>query len=201
MNVRTYQVAYCASILAIILCTNKKVLLWKVKTLVLGLIVIAVFLGVNSKLNIIDIREVSSGNDGEKNIQSISSGRSKFWKDYYIYIKNQQPFLIIYGNGLGSTLEIMQGIGFNIGAHNDFLQIMGEYGVVGLVSYLILLAYITCNILKKKNYEYGLAIIIAWIISAFVNGSIYYTFSMILVIFSLCSELENDCLEKSEVKL
>ena len=82
----------------------------------------------------------------------------------------------IIGNGLGGSHYAMKKIGFNHTAHNDYLTILIETGVIGLVGYCIFLFYLflisfrqyrlNADILNQK-----ISILALTVLSAFCVGS------------------------------
>lgn len=187
LNVRTYLISYLISLILYFMFTNKSIDVKKLKYLLYTACIVIIFLIVNNKLNLIDIRELNSGGDGKTTLQSITSGRSVFWYRYYEYVKQQDYIYKLFGRGIGSTKYIMQDLGMKIGTHNDFLQVFGEYGILGLSMFLIFIGSVTFKFIAIKKNRLALSIIGSWIIAAFINGSMYYTFSMMLVIMVLYS--------------
>lgn len=192
-NVRTYIIAYILGVVTIFICTNKKRISWKVYSISISIISIIIFVMLNNKFNIIEVRDFNIGADGESSLRSITSGRSVFWQQYYNYIMGQDFMVIIFGRGIGGTTNIMRELGYHIGTHNDILQILGEYGIIGIVSLITCIFITIIKSINKKNYELKISLLVVWITAMILNGTIYYTFSMIilLLVFNMESEDTN----------
>lgn len=59
------------------------------------------------------------------NIENLTSGRSEIWKSYIDILKNN-ILLLIFGNGYSGV-----GHNLNMAAHNTFIQIVYEFGILG----------------------------------------------------------------------
>lgn len=68
---------------------------------------------------------------------AFTSGRSIFWTyDMLTMIKNN-PIHILFGNGVNYLFKINNAhLGNPLWAHNDFIQIFSDYGLLGLLIYL-----------------------------------------------------------------
>lgn len=70
------------------------------------------------------------------------SGRSDIWADVIRMILNSNPFQLIFGHGYGAVTTHSSG---KMVAHNDFLELMYDYGLIVSIIYISLHA----NIIKK----------------------------------------------------
>ena len=106
----------------------------------------------------------------------LTSGRSVFWVKMLTAFSNQNLFHKLLGNGHNFT--ILTGGHW---AHNDYIEILCTYGVVGLICYLKAVFNVFNRILHKANVT-----VIAWVISIFIWAfnaffNMFYTY--------LCAEL------------
>lgn len=124
----------------------------------------------------------SSSND----INSMSSGRTKFWNVIFTSGFERSDIEFFFGNGLGSTLSIMQKkMSWSIGAHNDYLQLFFEFGVVGFFLFFFIYFIFLRKIIKRENFHLIVPLISAHFITSFVDGSIFYTYSLLILSFTI----------------
>lgn len=106
----------------------------------------------------------------------LTSGRSVFWVKMLTAFSNQNLFHKLLGNGHNFTI-----LAGGHWAHNDYIEILCTYGIVGLMCYLKSVYDIFKKILHDANVKiivWGIAIFI-WMFNAFFN--MFYTY--------LCAEL------------
>lgn len=66
-------------------------------------------------------------------IEGNSSGRDSIWREYISFYFNQSnPLRMIFGNGAQGNLHY-----FGISAHNDWLDILVEMGIIGFIVYFL----------------------------------------------------------------
>ena len=108
----------------------------------------------------------------------ITSGRTVLWaKALSLFIDS--PFL---GSGWGAYVTKFDG-GFAGAAHNSFLQLLGELGVIGFVcffSYHIMCLHFFLRLFFRRNFNPGVRAISAcffgyWYVSCFFEGLFYDT--------------------------
>ena len=86
-----------------------------------------------------------------ENTQEIGLGNraiaySSLWNHWYT---DTNLFTLIFGNGSAASVEVWGNF-----AHNDWLEILIDYGLVGVIVYLIL--FITFyNYIRKSNFEFS----------------------------------------------
>mgnify|MGYP004568271509 FL=1 len=124
---------------------------------------------------------------------TVTSGRTIFWKwdiDAFMQLPIYKRFI---GNGYNFPYDVTYNNGFKRGiwAHNDFLNIIMNYGYIGLVTYL----YPFCKFIKVYKKEYSINNIyvcifcIAIFINSFFNMSYTYicaTVSYPIYMVSMC---------------
>lgn len=106
----------------------------------------------------------------------LTSGRSVFWVKMLTAFSKQNLFHKLLGNGHNFTMQTG-----GHWAHNDYIEILCTYGIVGLMFYLKSVYNIFKKILYKTN-----ATVIVWVISIFIWAfnaffNMFYTY--------LCAEL------------
>ena len=103
----------------------------------------------------------------------------------------RSPSRMIWGSGVNSTYEILYGAGFANGvAHNTFLQVFNDQGMIGLLLFLILIA--ACfgrNAVRQPLYACALTAIMA-----FAMSLTFYTFKPYLNIMMMCAMTFEDTL-------
>ena len=110
-------------------------------------------------------------------LAAFTSGRSTFWTyDILTMIKNN-PIRILFGNGVNYLFKINYAhFGNPLWAHNDFIQIFSDYGLLGLLVYLGMF-----RTLFKKTFDdikitkMAMMMLVAiWAFNAFFN--MFYTY-------------------------
>jgi len=116
-------------------------------------------------------------------LQNLSSGRTEIWGFYFNYIAEEFT-LINYLFGTGS-LE-MQGK-YPLNAHNDFINIIINFGVFGLIT----LGFIYYEIYKRLDPKYRNYIAFYFIFVFLANGVMFHQ-SNIFFLFYLRSNFNNN---------
>ena len=110
-------------------------------------------------------------------LAAFTSGRSIFWTyDIKTMIQNN-PMRILFGNGVNYLFNINYAyFGNPLWAHNDFIQIFSDYGMLGLIVYLGMF-----RVLFKKTFKNikisklaMLMLVTIWVFNAFFN--MFYTY-------------------------
>lgn len=93
------------------------------------------------------------------------SGRSDMWNRLLRSFWSCDFFNIAFGNGYGSAHAFL---GTNV--HNDFLQIMYDYGLFALLLYALFYfrMFLEANKMKKRRYPYSTHFLISIIASLFI---------------------------------
>lgn len=110
-------------------------------------------------------------------LEAFTSGRSTFWAYDINAIFQNTPFKIIFGNGVNWLFNLNRERFHNpLWAHNDFIQILSDYGVLGLTIYLWSIKRIMTHFFRKKRVSriLILTLIIMWAFNAFFN--MFYTY-------------------------
>ena len=120
----------------------------------------------------------------EKIDRDNGSGRLDVWEHTASMISNQDVGKLMFGNGYGTVLRDSQ---LQLSAHNDFLEVTYDYGLIGLILYVCafisLGIYIIKMILERSPYAPPLALlfIIYFILSMISHIIIYYWANLIML--------------------
>ena len=114
----------------------------------------------------------------ELNIDHASSGRFTIWEHNINLFINQDIFKKICGWGLIKYEHVIGKKNFPASSHNDFLQLLMEVGIVGLVLYMSIIFFLIYDVLRIKNNNglknvYLSAIITFLFISMVTNGWVF----------------------------
>ena len=111
------------------------------------------------------------------------SGRFEIWQFLTDYTM-QRPERLIRGSGIFSTYSIMYSAGFSNGvAHNAYIQILNDEGIIGLLLFLAVIALcIARNYNKDPVYMAGMAALLAFSMSL-----TFYVFKPYLNIMMMCA--------------
>ena len=83
------------------------------------------------------------------------SGRLRIWENTYNYFKASSIVTKIFGHGFETVLALTPFPGLSPhSAHNDFIEVLFDYGIVGLITYLYIVIYIIYNTYKLRDKEF-----------------------------------------------
>ena len=148
---RTYLVVLLCAWL-VFLYINMKNKKWFVPAMAFGLLAFVLIVMVSP----ISEKFISAGNRSESlgmdPIEAFTSGRSLFWAYDMQSILSNSPIKIIFGNGVNWLFNLNRERFHNpLWAHNDYIQILSDYGAIGLSIYLWCIKRIINCFLKRKN--------------------------------------------------
>lgn len=116
------------------------------------------------------------------------SGRTEIWLSLYTNLVNQDTFSWLIGNGHLSTVSDSY---LNRSAHNDFLEIIYNYGAISLIMYLgfiiSIIKYTLRCIRQHSKYAASLAMLITIYLALSMVSIIvlFHTFTLALLGFGL----------------
>lgn len=120
----------------------------------------------------IERRFISSFSDG-------GSGRLRIWSSIFDRFISSSTFQKLFGHGYFSVLNPIEG--YTHSAHNDFLEILFDYGLIGVLYFQFILFFIFRNIylyLKKQSNQYLVApfgfIFSIWFFMGMFSHLIFY---------------------------
>ena len=119
-------------------------------------------------------------------IEAFTSGRSSFWSyDMYMILHNKIGQLI-FGNGVNYLFYLNKPV-FHVPlwAHNDYIQILSDYGILGLVIYIGLMVAIIKKSIKyiDKSKLIIIILVILWAFNAFLICLYIFLCSFVIPIF------------------
>lgn len=124
------------------------------------------------------------------------SGRTDIWK-FLINYSFQEPVRLIRGSGIFSTYGIMHSAGFANGvAHNAFIQVLNDEGMLGLLLFIISSAVcVIRNVKRQPLYACAFTAMMGFAISL-----TFYVFKPNLNIMMMCAMTFEGCLPEDELK-
>ena len=137
--------------------------------------------------SLIIVRIINSGGD-------VLSGRENFW-NYAMDMFHQNPF---FGRGFMSFNDFVFNQGFryygerwNYQAHNVYIQLLGETGIIGcgVIIILIIILIIKAISLAKSTSNFWDVLLVYWImlfgIYSLTGNTLYYPCQLIILIVSI----------------
>lgn len=139
-----------------------------------------------NKFLLVTERTSQYGNEVTSFWYNITSGRSVFWQIDITHIFDQPLPNVLFGNGTNFIYYINEKFYVRaLWAHNDFIEILGELGFLGLIIYIHSILRFCFSIkLKKKVFIVPIFLIIClWFVNAFFNMFYTYFCSMLSLPF------------------
>lgn len=131
-------------------------------------------------------------------LSTFTSGRTDFWTYDLKAFLHGGLLHILFGNSITFSYEISSAhYNSAIQAHNDFLNILLSYGIIGLYVYLcVLFRFFKKVINKYLNIErkYIIIFVFAYFVNAFMNGVFAYlgaTLSLPLILIMFSNKMRN----------
>ena len=123
------------------------------------------------------------------------SGRTEIWK-FLINYSFENPRRLIRGSGIVSTYSILPAAGFQNGvAHNVFIQILNDEGIIGLLLYIItVIACLVRNVKRQPMYACAHIAMLGFYISL-----TFYVFKPNLNIMMMCAMSFQGCLPEDDL--
>lgn len=157
------------------------------KNIIISIILISIAIILSSQF-ITDIPMISKMKyTGESKYTNLISGRDTIWKNN-LNAYNEFPIIKkIIGCGMGVTFKVnLETIGKKIWAHNDIIQILLAYGILGIILYLI--------VIFRLFNKYKSIIIASFIIIIMISNGVmnYNNFVLMLPFILLSSKTVRD---------
>lgn len=189
---RTYlAVLLCAWLLFIYIRINNKRIFPCVVILGLCAFLLLVLVSPISEKFLNATSRTSTGMDP---LEAFTSGRSVFWSYDVQQIFKSSPLELLLGHGVNWLFYLNYALfGNPLWAHNDFIQILSDYGLLGLCIYIWAFVSLSRELLKNCHVS-ALAVfflIFMWFFNAFFN--MFYTYfcaSLSLPLFFLAIHRE-----------
>ncbi|NCB42991.1 MAG: hypothetical protein EOM59_10280 [Clostridia bacterium] len=135
-------------------------------------------------------------------LENGASNRFTIWINDLAIHKNYSFLQQLFGCGYGNSFNLYyKYYGAYVGAHNDFIQMMIELGIVGLCSYLYILLYVLVKAIKSGN-PIALAMITSAIVGACSMEMLIKKMFWIMVFFALILKknvVSDDCKVKNKI--
>lgn len=135
-------------------------------------------------------------------LEAFTSGRSVFWSYDTAAIFRDSPFNIIFGHGVNWIFNLNRAqFGNPLWAHNDFIQILSDYGILGLGINLWAIYALFKDVFRNQRIHPLIILVLfcMWAFNAFFNmfytyfcAALSYPFYLLLVRYDYAfKKLEN----------
>jgi O-antigen ligase len=160
-----------------------------------GLLIVIVSFGELFNLNMIRLKKFNAIlNEQQGAIQSANEdSRTETWAIYYDYVK-EKP---IFGNGFGS----FQASGYSyIGAHNSFLLVLGEAGILPLIFFIVFCLYLIIKGFKIFETDpYIIMQAIAFTLFMLTCHNLFTTEYVLILILWIYEQIRSKTQEKNQM--
>lgn len=116
--------------------------------------------------------------------QDNGSGRTDVWSEAWRLINKQGPITYFIGNGFNAVVRNSR---YVLSAHNDYLEAWFDFGLIGLLLYVLSMLFLFSDIFKclksKKEYAPAMSVLGALIVvlTMISHIAIYYWFNVIVL--------------------
>lgn len=133
----------------------------KIKTIIAGSILL---LGLYFLLNQFMAEEIATITERIENIEEDDgSGRGEIYSNVYNEItSNPDLNSFLFGKGYNEVVNSKSSRGFS--AHNEFLEVAYDYGIIGFIIFLLVFIAILRIYLKTKIHQYKVAVFLSFVI-------------------------------------
>lgn len=172
---RTYFVVIIAGLILLIkmMARSRKAFIALVGIVAILCLIIVGSSGIGEKFS----SAVIHTNDIGANLRALTNGRSDFWLVDLKAFLNGTPFEILLGHGFSYVYEVnLQAVGARIYAHNDFLNIVLNFGIIGLLLYFLSILPVV-HALKSDRFAQFLFVFV-WLFNAMFNSVYVYAVSV-----------------------
>ncbi len=154
---RTGIIACVISIVLYVLLTGKS-LSSKIKTIFVGFVLLG---GLYLALNQFMSKEIEAITERIENIKDDEgSGRGDIFNNIYNEIaENQNITSFLFGKGHNEVVNSKSTNGFS--AHNEFLEVAYDYGVFGLVLFILVFVAIISSYCRTKTHQYKVVMLLS----------------------------------------
>ena len=161
-----------------------------IKVILLGVLFFAVYLFLPEIENIIyDLLGLSWATKFENAMDSGGSGRTEIWQSVIDLQCSSSAYQWIFGHGFDGVIAYTK----RLSAHNDFLEVLFDYGLVAFIPYVwgVMLVFRHVASMIRKRVQIGIALginlIQFLILSSFSHLMIYPWFMLgIAFIWAIC---------------
>ncbi len=156
-----------------------------IKVILLGMLCFAVYLFLPAIENIVyDLFGLSWATKFENAMDSGGSGRTEIWKSVIDLQSSSTVYQWVFGHGFDGVIAFTK----RLSAHNDFLEVLFDYGLVAFIPYLwgVLLLFKHVTALIRKSAQIGIALginLIQFVILSSFSHLIIYPWFMLSIAF------------------
>lgn len=135
-----------------------------------------VYVGSSDEANVVQRFESVEDDDG--------SGRTAVWYNTIQLIENSDFMSLIFGHGYN---KVAKETIYGLSAHNDFLEITYDYGIVGLILYIsafVSLAYMVLRLIRKRSPDASAMAMFftIYLVLSMISHVIIYTWSNLIML-------------------
>lgn len=115
-------------------------------------------------------------------LEVFTNGRSEFWQVDLEAFLTSDWFTMLFGHGFSYVYELnLSAVGMRLYAHNDFLNILLNFGIAGIIVYFVSFLPIIACMRSKGRVGLGLCSIyfLMWLFNAFFNMVYVYAVAVI----------------------
>ena len=144
--------------------------------MLVSFVVVFVYIGTMGDNNIFERFETIQEDKG--------SGRTDVWEEAWRLINNQGVFTYITGNGFNSVVRNSR---YVLSAHNDYLEAWFDFGLIGMLLYVMAILFLFTDILKclksKKEYAPAMTVlgVLIMVLTMISHIAIYYWFNIVVL--------------------
>ncbi|MBS5451817.1 MAG: O-antigen ligase family protein [Coriobacteriia bacterium] len=110
----------------------------------------------------------------------LTNGRSEFWAIDLNAFFDSDWFTMLFGHGFSFVYELNQEhIGMRLYAHNDFINILLNFGIAGMIIYFAAFLPLAGRIKNECGLGMGLLFVAMWLFNAFFNMIYVYVVAVI----------------------
>ncbi|WP_439392905.1 hypothetical protein ACRQ5Q_26925 [Bradyrhizobium sp. PMVTL-01] len=120
------------------------------------------------------VQRVLYRNRDELDTFNLTSGRNEIWLYYVEMLKSSSLWELLFGRGAIWTYG-----SFSLEAHNDLLNLMVCYGLVGTAT----VTYAWYVILSRLDPKYRMACVGLFLVLFFTNGVVFHQSNLLLLLF------------------
>jgi len=162
-----------------------------------SIVLIAIFLLFTVGYNyIIDIFNIDFLRRFDDIIETGGNGRADIYKVTWNNISSGGFLRSLFGAGYNANIKFY---GYDYSAHNDFLEIFMDYGIVGLIIYLSLMFELAKKCMENIKYQTEravpciMALCILLVLSIFSHLVLYPSYFILLIVFLTYIESNTQC--------
>ena len=128
-------------------------------------------------------------NDINVILEVFTNGRSEFWTIDFNAFLDGSAFEVLFGHGFSYVYELNQAtIGMRLYAHNDFINILLNFGIVGMGLYFAVFIPVLVKTKRESGSLVAFLLSAIWLFNAFFN-MIYVYIAAVMALGILATAL------------